>query len=333
MQALVIAPGRPAQGTCARLLCASQWLTDGSAIQSMLSDRGEWVQRTQASGVRTALLYASSWLVQWHEGPAEAVEAEWMRVRSHPLFRAARLLHRSTGPATLAEPVQLASLHAAEGAGDVARRLRAIERENGQGSTADPAGVWQALCAPSRLLPAGTLVPDRCDVLALASEDNEAVELLRQLALEKDLPMAYQRYAGSELHRGDVGAAFLDLAVDGAPATRLHAMPRRALAGGLAMLGLRDVGTLLLLLGSEKERAGALLAQVERLLPALQRPPAVLVASRCPYARDAALRRLVVAAGPRGSVMDVGTGTPATSPVVAELLLLRARGLAPRSRC
>lgn len=324
MQLPSASPARPVEDTCARLLFASQWLTEGSAIQAMLSRRAEWVQRTQASGVRTALLYASSWLVQWHEGPVAAVQAEWERVRSHPLLRAARVLHRSSGAPALAEPVQLASLHASESPGDVARRLRAIERENGQGWAADPAGVWQALCAPCQLRPAGNIgFLDRRDLLAVVSEDNEAVDLARLLATEQELPLAYQRYAGSELHRGDVGTAFLDLSLDGGPATRLHALPRRALAGGLAMLGLRDVRTLLLLLGSDGERSAALLAQVERVLPALPRPPVVLVASRCPYARDAALRRLPAA--------DVGSGPVPGAPLLTELLALRLRVDAPRS--
>lgn len=315
---------------CTRLLCASQWAPEGSAIQAMLAWRQHWLQHAEATGMRTALLYVAGWLVQWHEGAADVVDAQWRHLRDGGEGRAARLLHRSEGEATLLAGVQVASLHASEGSADVARRLRAIERQGQQGPRLEPVALWQALCAPCQLAPPGSLgFAGRRDLVAVASEDNEAVDLVRHLALDRGLRIAYQRYAGTDLNRADVGASYLDVAHEAHAVTRLHALPRRSLVASVPMLGLRDVNTMVLLLGSNLARAETLLEDAKRLLQSLPRPPAVVVACACPQVRGLAL--LAMQGVARARVVEVeagGIGRNCAS-LVSELVALRERGFTP----
>lgn len=317
---------------CTRLVCASQWAPQGSAIQAMLAWRQHWLQHAERTGMRTGLLYVAGWLVQWHEGTAEVVDAQWLHLREDARERAARLLHRSEGAATLLAGVQVVSLHASEGPSDVARRLRAIEREGQQGATAEPVDLWQALCAPCQLGRPGSLgFAGRCDMVAVASEDNEGVDLLRQVAQDRGLRIAYQRYAGTDLTRADVGASYLDVALEGSAVTRLHALPRRSLVASVPMLGLRDVKTLVLLLGSNMVRAETLLQDARRLLEVLPRPPAVVVACSCPHVRGMAVLALAGVAG--AQVVDVQGGDAGRScaALVSDLVALRERELRPAS--
>ena len=306
---------------CARLLCASQWTPDQSAVGALLARRGEWLQRTGRSGVRTALLYSSGWLVQWHEGAHSAVEAEWERVRADPHYRNARLLHRSRGAASLHEAVQLASLHDADRSTDVARRLHALAREHEEGWAAEPAQVWQALSAPCQLGRIGTLgFVARRDVVAVAAQDNEAVELVRLLAQERGVRMAYQRYAGSDLGRGDVGAAYADVPLDATVVTRVQALPRRALAPGVLLLGLRHVERLLVLLGSDGSRSRVLLGEVAQFLRALPRLPEVQLVCRCPHALAQAEALLATFPQLRPTFVDAPATARAGVALVADLL-------------
>jgi hypothetical protein len=310
----------PAAG-CARLLCASQWTPDQSAVGALLARRGEWLQRAGRSGVRTALLYSAGWLVQWHEGAHSAVEAEWERVRADPRYRNARLLHRSRGAASLHDPVQLASLHDADRPTDVARRMHALSREHEEGWSAEPMQVWQALSSPCQLGRIGTLgFVARRDVVAVAAQDNEAVELVRLLAQERGVRMAYQRYAGSNLERADVGAAYADVPMDATVVTRVQALPRRALAPGVLLLGLRHVEQLLVLLGSDGSRSRVLLGEVEQLLRALPRSPQVQLVCRCPQALAQAAASLATVPQLRLSLVEAPATARAGVALMADLL-------------
>lgn len=315
---------------CIRLLCASQWSPEGSAIQAMLAQREHWLRHAHVTGLRTALLYVAGWLVQWHEGTAEAVDEQWRQLRDGSAGRAVRLLHRSEGPSVLQAGVQVTSLHAAEGPADVARRLRSVERES-QEAPLEPVDLWHALCAPCQLGRPGSLGFARRDMVAVASEDNEAVDLLRVLAQDRGLRIAYQRYAGTDLRRADVGASYLDVALEENAVTRVHALPRRSLVASVPMLGLRDVKVMVLLLGTNMERASTLLDEAKRLLTVLPRPPAVVVACTDPQVRG--LAQMAIGEVPGAQVVDIENRTPGRgcAELVSQLVALREGGLRPAS--
>ena len=297
---------------CTRLLCATRWASRSSAVEELLASRREWLARTEATGVRTALLHASGWLVQWHEGPAAAVDAEWRRLAGDPQRQGLVALHCSDGPPVLTAAVQVVSVHGGERSTDVEQRLRAILHDTQQGCRVDPLEAWQSLSAPGDASNAGT--PPRQHVLAIASEDNEAVEMVRLIGQVAGKRVVYQRYAGSSLKRADAGAAYLDVPIEGSGITRLHALPRRAFAAGAPLLGVRDVQRVFLILGTHAGRGRVLLQEVIRLLHALPQPPAVFVGARCPEVRDAALEQLAAAGGLRVSHAPLaGAGRPAAA--------------------
>lgn len=256
----------PPQRGCVRLQCASLWQPQGSAVQSLLQMRAGLLRRTQTGDLRSALLYADGWLIQWHEGSAAAVEAAWRECGTHPNAGRPRVLHRSEGPRTLTEPLELATLHDGSKPTDNARRIDALARQSQAEGGAEPLEIWLALGAPCLLARAEGLAVARREVVALASEDNESVELLRELARVQGVPMAYQRFAGSDLHRSDVGAAYADLAGSGVAVTRVQALSRRAAMHDLARLGVRHLQDMLVLLGDDHARALGLLSEVENLL-------------------------------------------------------------------
>jgi hypothetical protein len=297
---------------CTRLLCATRWASSSSAVQELLAGRREWLARTAASGVRTALLHASGWLVRWHEGSAAAVDTEWRRLAGDPHRQGLLALHCSEGPPVLTAAVQVVSVHAGEGATDVEQRLRAILQDAQQGFRVHPLDLWQSLSAPVDASNGG--MAPRQHVLAIASEDNEAVEMVRLIGLVAGKRVVYQRYAGSSLKRADAGAAYLDVPIEGGGITRLQALPRRAFAAGAPLLGVRDVQTVFLMLGAHAERGRVLLQEVIRLLQGLPQAPAVFVAARCPDVRDAALEMLAAAGGLRVSHAPLaGAGRPAAA--------------------
>lgn len=288
----------PAAGACTRVVCASVWMPAGSAVEALLALRAPILARNQASGLRSAYLHAAGWLVQWHEGPAEAVRAAWAETEADPAHRQARVLHASHGPATLAEPVQVTTLHAGDRPSDVALRLHRLRREGEQGWTAEPGEIWQALCAPSLLAaPEGVGLLARRNLMTLASEDNESVEVLRALAQRCGVRLAYQRHAGADLRRADVGAAYADLPVSLSVVTRVMALSRRSLDQGLACLATLQVQQLVVLVGSSQRRTQELLQELAGLLRRLHTPPRVLLVAATEAEGQAAQAALTALTG------------------------------------
>jgi hypothetical protein len=306
---------------CTRLLVASQWTPTQSAVGTLLARRRELLQRARQSGVRTALLSASGWLVQWHEGSEAAVAAEWQRLRADPLQRSPLVMHSSTGPAVLRDAVQITSLHAPETPTDVARRLHALARDQEQGWSVAPAQIWQALVAPCRLGRAGVLgrLAPRT-LLAVVSEKNEAVELVRRLAHQHRVDVSYQRYADCNLERGDVGAAYADVPRDAARITRVQALPRLVLEGGTLLLGVPHVDRLLVLLGTDASRGRALLTQVTGMLDTLPQTPEVQLVCRCPDALRHAREALESDPGWRGSLVAAQDSAFSAADLTAAML-------------
>ncbi|MEJ5990025.1 hypothetical protein WG902_08505 [Ramlibacter sp. PS3R-8] len=310
-------------GPAVRLLCASLGAAEGSAVESLLSRRQMLLERAAATGIQTALLSSAGWVLQWLEGPAESVHCEWEQLCSGAPGTAPLLLHRSRGPVTLGEPVQVASLHAGERGSDVARRLHCIAREEKEGWAKEPLEIWRSQSAPCLVAGNGSAgLAGRRNVLALASEDNESVELVRAVAQRAGARLAYQRYAGGELTRGDVGAAYTDLPGARTAITRVQGLPRRALAKGVGLLGLGHVEQLVLLVGRERVRARAVMTETARLIRGLQRPPTIHLVSPCETTRELAATALHAMAATHG--VAVHTSHDAAGTVAAILAALQA---------
>jgi hypothetical protein len=280
------------------MLGASEWRQPGSAVEAMLRLRPRLLQQAIANGVRTALLSSQGWLVQWHEGPAAAITTQRDAMQAEFGLASPRLLHGSHGPGVLTEPVQLASLQMSDPHGDMLRRLQYLQRQHEDGWDAEPMQVWQSLCAACQLPGAWRpgLVGAR-EVVALVSEDNEAVELLRGLASEFGARVAYQRYAGSDLQRRDVGAAYVDIEAGAALRTRVQALSPRALGTGIQLLGLGRIDRFVLLVNPQSAQHSSLLADVARLVSRLPARPWMHLMCPCPASRAWATQELRAACG------------------------------------
>jgi hypothetical protein len=271
--------------SCHRLLCAIPRRATGSAVESLLAQRGPLLEHAAVSGIRTALLFTAGWLVHWLEGPADAIEDAWLDLGRTSGAHRPLLLNRSRGSGVLDQPVQIASLQAERGP-EVGQRLHAISREHEERWSTEPLEIWQALSAPCLLDTTCSVgYVGRRQVVAVASDDNGAIDLVRSLAGVAGARVAYQRYAGSELQRADVGAAYADLAATRTVTIRVQALSRRAMAPGVRLLGLGHVQHLVLLVGTERTRARAVLQETARLLRALPRAPMIHIVSPCEATR------------------------------------------------
>ncbi|MEJ8839917.1 hypothetical protein [Ramlibacter sp. AN1133] len=296
-----------------RMLAASEWSQPGSAVEALLGLRPKLLQQAIANGVRTALLSSQGWLVQWHEGPAEAITTQRDAMQAEFGLASPRLLHGSHGPGLLAEPVQLASLQMSDPNGDMIRRLQYLQRQHEQGWDAEPVDVWKSLCAPCQL--PGAWRPGlvgRREVVALVSDDNDAVELLRSVAIEFGARVAYQRYAGSDLQRRDVGAAYMDIEAGASMATRVQALSPRALGTGIDLLGLGQIDRFVLLVNPQSAQHSSLLADVARMVGRLATRPWIHLMCPCPASRAWAAQELRAACGVAVLPVDAPcTGYPA----------------------
>ena len=274
---------------CLRILGASLWNRPGSVLQDLLQGR-RWFTRVHAeTGVKMAFLSTGAWLILWLEGEPEAVDRAWDRAIAHQAHRRLRLLHRSLGAPTLRDPVHIASLHTQEKPTDVARRLKQVEREHELGWITEPAQVWQELSAPWRMAGPDTLAfMARRGVVALTSEHNESVDVLRGIAEHNGTRVFYQRFAGGDTRSGDVGAAYTDL-TSFSHVTRVQAVSRRALGHDMVRRSLEPMHALVLLLGDRPKPAIQLAEEVSAWLAACPQPPLVRVVgseAACALASD-----------------------------------------------
>jgi hypothetical protein len=266
-----------------RLMGASVCRMPGSVVEQLLGMRKGICRLNERTGVRTALLYSSGWFLQWHEGGREAVDEAWRRALTHPGHAHPRLIHRSEGPAGLAEPLHIASLHNRDKPSDVARRLHAIEREHELGWGAEPTEIWQLLSAPCMLQPPDTtLSVARRSVVAVTSEYTESVDLIKVIADRSGAPVSYQRFAGGDA--GEAGAAYVDVAGSGC-VNRLQALSRRALDNSMIRLSLNHMQSLVLLTGHRPHHAARLAAAVAGLLEGMAARPGVRVIGSCASTR------------------------------------------------
>lgn len=263
-----------------RVVCASLSLVRGSVMQELLAMREPVSAFNLAHGVRSAFLYASGWLFQWHEGPAAGVEKALRITQADTRLGRMRVLHRSHGPATLGETLQIVTTHGLDKPTDVARRLFRLKQSQALETPAQPDELWMQLLAPPRLASSATAESALVQrhVVALTSGNSAAVDLVRAIGERAGVAVTYQRFATGEPKSADVGAVYADL--PGPFHTmRLHALSRRSLSHPMVRLLLRDLQCVLLLLGDHAAANQALADDVGALLGQLLVRPSLRLAA------------------------------------------------------
>lgn len=266
-----------------RVICASLTRVDGSVMDELLGIREQVCAFNRAHGLRAAFLHASGWFFQWLEGPAAAIDKALRVSQADSRHGSLRVIHRSLGKPFLNQLLEIAAVHGGEKPTDVARRIHRLERDQSAGPSAEPQELWLELAAPLRLAPAdacpSALV--RRHVVAVTSEYTESVDLIRTLAERFSSPVTYQRFASGTPKSADVGAAYVDLPGSG-HVTRLQALSRRSLSHPLVEYSLRQLNSMVLLLGARAEPSQALLEEVAVLLESLAVRPALRLAAADP---------------------------------------------------
>lgn len=263
-----------------RVVCASLSLVRGSVMQELLAMREPVSAFNFVHGVRSVFLYASGWLFQWHEGPTAGVEKALRISQADTRLGRMRVLHRSLGPATLGETLQIVTTHSLDKPTDVARRLFRLKQSEALESPAQPDELWMQLLAPPGLATAATAESALVQrhVVAVTSGNSAAVDLVRAIGERAGVPVTYQRFATGEPRSADVGAVYADLP---GPfhVMRLHALSRRSLSHPMVRLLLRDVQCVLLLLGDRADANLALADDVGNLLGQLMVRPSLRLAA------------------------------------------------------
>lgn len=263
-----------------RVVCASLSLVRGSVMQELLAMREPVSAFNLVNGVRSAFLYASGWLFQWHEGPAAGVEKALRVAQADPRVGPMRVLHRSLGPATLGETLQIVTTHNLDKPTDVARRLFRLKQSQALETPAQPDELWMQLLAPPGLASPATAESALVQrhVVAVTSGNSGAVDLVRAIGERAGAPVTYQRFATGAPRSADVGAVYADLP-GSFHVMRLHALSRRSLSHPMVRLLLRDVQCVLLLLGDRADANRALADDVGVLLGQLLVRPSLRLAA------------------------------------------------------
>jgi hypothetical protein len=285
-----------------RLLGVSTSRLHGSVVERMLAMRGDICSFNAKRGLRTAVWYGSGTFLQWHEGPAAAVEEAWQLSLCHPCNAEHRVIHRSLGAAGLVDRLHLCTAHNRDTPQAVAKRIARIEREQQLGWAPEPSQLWQQLSAPCLFDEPGSMSSvARFNVVAVTSELTESVDLVREIAEKRRTQVTYQRFADCDVRSGDIGAAYVDVN-DGGPITRVQALSRRALSNGMVRTSLERMQCLVLLLGDPPGPAARLVAVVAKLLAGMKVLPSVRLIALSSEACSAA--RLGLAAFPG---LDIAT--------------------------
>ena len=303
-----------------RLLAASLCLMPGSVVEQLLAMRRNIYRYNTQHGLCTALLHAGGWFVQWHEGPAGAVDRTLAISRSHRTHSHLRIIHRSVGPGCLADPVQMATLHGPDKPTDVARRLHELGQQRDSARELDPVEIWERLSAPligPFAAGQGLRKPHR--LIAITSESGESVDLVKAMAERCRVPVLYQRFANGDGRNGDAGAAYADIGCAGS-ITRVHALSRQVLANSMVGLVLRHLHCLVLLVGHAPKPATFLAHAASAFLAGVPARPAIRF-----LGPDIAIARLAAdALGPcgTGDLREIVAGVPGRSHVDALLDLI-----------
>jgi hypothetical protein len=256
-----------------RVMRASISRVSGSVMEELFDARERAVTE-RVEGLQASLMYSSGWFLLWLEGSDEAVDTVLARsskkLRKHVQ---PRVIHRSKGPATLKEPLTVMSTQWPESPADFARRIEAVEHAR---PLMEPREIWRRLadpCAP------GQSDPSR-HVALVGADDTSSIDLVRKIADRFGATMVYQRFASSDLTTRDVGAAYVDLPIDG-ESTRVQVLSRRALGNRMVHESLQEVHKLAVLLGSRPASAIELADSVADFVHAVPKVPHIDVIGHC----------------------------------------------------
>ncbi|MBC5768044.1 hypothetical protein [Ramlibacter albus] len=208
-----------------RVICASVARVESSPVNVLLTLRNDFCQKNVRA--RSAWLYTHGWFVGWFEGARDAVENGIAIAASDTRNAGQRIVHRSTGPATLAQPISVVATQSQHTPTEFARGIEWLRRS--PLAQEEPLAVWRRLSEPCVAPGHGTwsALPDH-DVAYVAADPNASLDELRKLGERHGSPVVYQRFANARLRSGDVGAAYVDVPHrDGF--TRVRLVSRRSL--------------------------------------------------------------------------------------------------------
>jgi hypothetical protein len=257
-----------------RVLRASISRVNGSVMEELFAARQRIVEE-RIEGLHASLMYSSGWFLLWLEGADEPIDMVLKRSsKKLRLHAAPRVIHRSTGPATLNEPLTIMSTQWPEAPDDFARRIEAVEHAQ---PALEPREMWRRLAEPCALAQAEP--PRR--VALVGADDTRSIDFVRKLAERFGATMVYQRFASSDLTTRDVGAAYVDLPLEGAP-TRLQVLSRRALGHRMVHESLKGVERLAVWLGPKPTAALELADMVAGFVQTASAPPEINLVGQAP---------------------------------------------------
>jgi len=257
-----------------RVLRASISCVSGSVMEELFAAR-ERAFAEPVEGLNASLMYSSGWFLLWLEGSDEAVDtvlkrsAKRLRLHNQP-----RVIHRSKGAPMLTEPLTLLANQWPETPGEFSRRIEAAESAM---PMLEPCDIWRRLAEPCAL---GGGRPRR-RVALVGSDDMRSIDLVRKLADSFRVPMVYQRFANSDRATRDVGAAYVDLPIEGDP-TRVQVLSRRALGHRMVRESLKGVEKLAVLLGPRPQSAIELADSVAGFVHASPQVPEIDLVGQSP---------------------------------------------------
>jgi hypothetical protein len=268
--------GPHSHGEFVRALRVSRSRVSGSVMDELFAARARACGAQRIPGLYGSLLYSSGWFVLWLEGPADVVDSVLKRSAGHACHFGARIIHRSAGPRTLDEPLTLTTTQGRESVAAFGRRIEAVANA---ATALEPVEMWRLLSEPCTIS-ADPVAEPSSRIALIASDDNRSIDVVRGLADRCGRPMVYQRFASSELHTSDVGAAYVDILLGGEP-TRVRVVSRRSLGHRMVQQSLQGVQRLALLLGARPSSAIGLAAGVAGLLNAAALSPEIELVGQC----------------------------------------------------
>jgi hypothetical protein len=257
-----------------RVLRASLSRVNGSVMDELFAAR-ERIVKEPVEGLRASLMHTSGWFLLWLEGTDEAVDtvltrsSKKLRLHAQP-----RVIHRSRGPATLDEPITILTTQWPEMAEDFARRIESLEHAR---PVVEPREMWRRLAEPSAM---GVGAQPQRRVALVGADDMRSIDFVRKLAERFGAPMVYQRFANSDLATRDVGAAYVDLPIDG-QTTRLQVLSRRAMGHRMVRESLKGVEKLAVWLGTKPATAIELADSIAGFVHSTSTMPEIDLVAQC----------------------------------------------------